>query len=233
MTDVSVVGGTYIERCADPAWDEILGSGLRGALVLRQLGATVTYATLSDAIHSQSIAQAAREAGIEPRIEASAHLISFTYRHALARPFIDPPLHRIQQAESLRVEASRVLRYGMLEGEAVVRAKIAVYDPQNSERPARFAANVWAYRRSAVKPPAAAAGSLRASVNSNAEGQARLVSRKQLSHRPAPIAQAPLEYSLKSYKSPLRQSHPGEPTNPLPRDLEPWAPLWWETHRAR
>ena len=141
MTHVTVAGGTYIERCSEPHWDEILGSGLRGALVLRQLGASVRYVTFADAPHASSVVAMAQDAGIPAEIADTATMISFTYRHALARPFIDPPLHRITGQSPLRVTDENVLRYGMLEGDAVVHADYAVYDPQNSERPTRFGKN--------------------------------------------------------------------------------------------
>ncbi|MCK1338634.1 carbohydrate kinase family protein [Bradyrhizobium sp. 38] len=68
----------------------------------------------------------------------SATEVVFSYLHPLSQPAIIPRI--ISQEEPLLVDGELVLRFGMVEGDAIVTAKRAVYDPQNALA-ARFAAN--------------------------------------------------------------------------------------------
>ena len=68
--------------------------------------------------------------------------ISFAYMHSLAVPRIVPrPDAIVRQPPWIVVEDDVVLRFGMLEGDAIVRARRAVYDPQSAFGPEPFGAN--------------------------------------------------------------------------------------------
>jgi nucleoside 2-deoxyribosyltransferase len=69
------------------------------------------------------------------RIERS---ISFDYLHGLDTPRISAVEESI---EPIKVSAPRIVRFGMFEGDAIVRAEKAVYDPQSATSPRSFAAN--------------------------------------------------------------------------------------------
>ena len=56
-------------------------------------------------------------------------------------PRIVPRPDAIARHEPLKVDADVVLRFGMLEGDAIVRARRAVYDPQSAFSPEAFRAN--------------------------------------------------------------------------------------------
>ena len=62
---------------------------------------------------------------------------AFSYTHGLAVPQI----YRPEKQPDLHVQGEKVLRFGMLEGTAVVDADYAVYDPQNAAAPESFARN--------------------------------------------------------------------------------------------
>lgn len=65
--------------------------------------------------------------------------IGFEYAHGLSTPSIFG-IPKLQHAP-IQVHAEKIVRFGMLEGEAIVDAKYAVYDPQNLGVPAPFAQN--------------------------------------------------------------------------------------------
>jgi nucleoside 2-deoxyribosyltransferase len=69
------------------------------------------------------------------------HAVSFDYLHPLSTPVIRPALARITPHRPLHVAADVVLRYGMLEGDAIIDARVAIYDPQSAFGAKRFSAN--------------------------------------------------------------------------------------------
>jgi hypothetical protein len=65
--------------------------------------------------------------------------VRFEYLHPLARPVLFPP--HINQYTPLNVEGETVLRFHYLEGDAIVQAKRAIYDPQTGNAEEGFHAN--------------------------------------------------------------------------------------------
>jgi hypothetical protein len=64
--------------------------------------------------------------------------ITFAYLHPLSEPYHVP--RRIVRCDDIRVEGHSVLRFGFVEGDAIVNAAQAVYDPQSST-PVHFNSN--------------------------------------------------------------------------------------------
>jgi len=135
---VAVIGGIYRERCVKPFWDEVYGSGGRAASAMARMGAHVELHGYVDALNKEAVvARAALEQfHFEPTsIDLS---LSFNYYHGLDAPRISA---WGDIKEPLRVTAENVVRFGMLEGNAIVDADSAVYDPQNVVGPAQFCTN--------------------------------------------------------------------------------------------
>ena len=65
--------------------------------------------------------------------------VTFSYFHPMSRPHLDPP--RPARHPPLEVAGDTVLRFGFVEGEAVVDARRAVYDPQGGDGATPFHAN--------------------------------------------------------------------------------------------
>lgn len=132
------MGGVYREICMRPHWDRYFGSGGRAAAALTALGIPTTLNAYAD-----NGGQAAFEsmAALDPTLKLALIGVpmapSFRYTHGLSVPLIEG---RSSQA-SLPVQAEAVLRFGMIEGEAVVHAHRAVYDPQDVRDPKPFHAN--------------------------------------------------------------------------------------------
>lgn len=135
-----IAGGLYRELCQVPAWNAVFGSGGRAAAALSALSPNSTLHTYSDDLQSHSLTWL-NELGIEMRISTRPSPIVFAYFHPLSRPHIQPPRDEISRQPSIKVSGDTVLRFGFLEGDAVVDANCAVYDPQTWHRPESFGAN--------------------------------------------------------------------------------------------
>jgi nucleoside 2-deoxyribosyltransferase len=135
---VAVVGGVYRERCAKPFWDEVFGSGGRAASALARVGVTVQLHAYADALNKEAFLSRAAMEKFEFHPTMISRSLSFDYIHGLDTPRISlsgdvqKPLH---------VTVENVVRFGMLEGDAIVQADRAVYDPQNVDCPVHFGAN--------------------------------------------------------------------------------------------
>lgn len=137
----TIVGGVYVERCIEPPWNEVFGSAGRAAMALsdavpdlRLLAFRPT--AIQDGLENLEFITGA---SIEGPVVSDA--IEFDYMHSLADPRITPRPDAIPQKGSITAEDDVVLRFGMLEGEAKVTAKRAVYDPQSAFDPQPFHAN--------------------------------------------------------------------------------------------
>ena len=137
---IHVLGGFYYERCIRPSWDEVYGSGGRAAIAIAISGSDVefhTYTSPKSAPLLQMYTQA--YSNLATHTTPIAKAVTFYYLHDLGDPQIDnvPAMN----AQPLQVEAEHIVRFGMLEGDAVVDADWAVYDPQNQGAPIPFKAN--------------------------------------------------------------------------------------------
>ncbi|MGY2184391.1 PfkB family carbohydrate kinase [Pseudomonas agarici] len=135
---ISVSGGVYYEQCMCPTWQELFGSGGRAATALARLGGTVNLTTYTDSTAESILRMRAALEGFTLKPQAFDHSLQFRYSHGLSKPSIHPVPKR--QA-SLQVTDRNVVRFGFLEGDCVVDAHKAVYDPQSSHYPAPFHEN--------------------------------------------------------------------------------------------
>jgi hypothetical protein len=65
----------------------------------------------------------------------------FAYFHPLSSPHIEPSRESLNRESTLSVTADAILRFGFIEGDAVVTANRAVYDPQTWRNPPAFSTN--------------------------------------------------------------------------------------------
>jgi nucleoside 2-deoxyribosyltransferase len=135
-SDLTVIGGTYKEQCAFPAFDEVYGSGLRGACALATSGAKVTFRT---ALHSSLRPLAEMKSAIYGfTIDAveGAHAHCFSYLHPLSGGHLSPPAATDQP--TISTSATRMLIYGMVDSRLSVTGRDVVYDPQSPGDPRHF-----------------------------------------------------------------------------------------------
>lgn len=139
-TALVVVGGAYGEECAFPAKRMYRGSGGRAAAVLSSLGVAVTLSTVTGPHLSAVFQSIAQKLGYTLDAKAGHQDIWFRYRHPLGRPDIYPVSPAPFQGHA-PVEADLALAFGMIEGRPVVRARRAVYDPQDGALAQDFTSN--------------------------------------------------------------------------------------------
>jgi hypothetical protein len=136
---VHIAGGLYRETCELPSWNALYGSGGRAAAAVSALSPGTSLHTYHRKSEGSDIRELS-DLGIEVIAHESNVEIAFAYFHPLSQPYIEPPVGAIPKQQSFHVSADTVLRFGLLEGEAIVSARRAIYDPQSSQAPA-FAAN--------------------------------------------------------------------------------------------
>lgn len=135
-----IAGGLYKEICLVPDWSAEYGSGGRAAAAVARLSPGTVLHAYAPTLGSSG-QDALEQLGVELRLQPSSHGIAFAYFHPLSTPYIEPRRSTIVRHAPIEVSGEAVLRFGFLEGEAIVRANRAVYDPQTSVSPAWFADN--------------------------------------------------------------------------------------------
>ena len=150
---LAIVGGTYYERCILPPWDEVYGSGLRAAIALASRAAELTFYTAANQSTADTLESIVAPFKIATRVTPIASNPAFAYLHPLDEPVItsfrraDPQL---ASEPEIRVQADKVLVFGMLEATTAVEAKMAVYDPQSPSSPSEFRSSRSIVERLAV-----------------------------------------------------------------------------------
>ncbi|MER9367548.1 PfkB family carbohydrate kinase [Mesorhizobium sp. M0518] len=149
--DITVVGGVYHERCLQPAWDQVYGSAGRAAFTIAQLASgRVRLHGYANRKLQDRIAFEASLAEVELDLVETEQLITFDYVHTLAVPAITPAPVILRKLPNLVVENDVVIRYGMVEADVVVSARVAVYDPQSAFHARAFRENGSSAARLAV-----------------------------------------------------------------------------------
>lgn len=137
----TVVGGVYAERCLEPFWNDVYGSGGRAAAAISAAVPDVKLVTYQSADLADGIENLAAVYGLSISGSDVPYGIAFDYMHSLADPRITPRPDAISKHQDLVVADNVVLRFGMLEGSARVQARRAIYDPQSAFDPRPFHEN--------------------------------------------------------------------------------------------
>ena len=141
MSALTVAGGVYHEHCIWPDWDQIYGSGGRAAAALSGHVDSITLRTYARPDTAERIATNAAVYGFNFDPVSADQTVSFEYIHSLSIPVIRPAPALIRLHAPFPVSGDVVLRFGMMEGSAVVEADRCVYDPQSAFHPERFNTN--------------------------------------------------------------------------------------------
>lgn len=135
---IAVVGGVYGEQCMHPPWQEVYGSAGRAASALARMEASVELHAFLDASTQVLVESRGALERFDLRPTPIDRSLSFDYHHGLDTPRI---LGLGPRHPPLQVSAEHIVRFGMLEGDAVVHGERVVYDPQDSTAPQHFHAN--------------------------------------------------------------------------------------------
>ena len=144
-----IAGGLYHELCETPKWHAQFGSGGRAAAAVSSLspGSTLhTYARDNNSPASDKLSSL----GVKVSRSHSDIAIAFAYFHPLSQPHIEPQPGSIPQQPPIHVSGNAVLRFGFLEGSAIVQAEKAIYDPQTVSRQEPFWENGSTAKRLAL-----------------------------------------------------------------------------------
>jgi nucleoside 2-deoxyribosyltransferase len=134
-----VVGGSYLEICVVPEWYRLFGSGGRAALVLASLSNDVDFHTYACKQWADDVEQTMGAAGIKPRVHRIEEDVSFSYFHPLSEAHLNPEAP--SQYPPFKISGDTVLRFGFVEGDAIVNANYATFDPQGGKSLAHFEKN--------------------------------------------------------------------------------------------
>lgn len=133
-----IVGGLYHEICLRPAWNGLFGSGGRAALTVAALSSkTILHSYFEDFMHVAL--DPYRDNGIQLALKKRESGIAFAYFHPLSRPHLEA--NDPEEQEPIEVVGDTVLRFGLVEGDAIVSARRAILDPQGSMNAQDFHSN--------------------------------------------------------------------------------------------
>lgn len=134
-----VTGGCYLETCTVPSWRRLYGSGTRAAAAVAPLSPGTRLHAYCHRDRVADMEATMRAFGATAELSPIDERISFSYFHPMSRPHLHPSQPVLQPP--LRVVGETVLRFGFVEGEAVVDAHRAIYDPQGGDGATPFRAN--------------------------------------------------------------------------------------------
>jgi hypothetical protein len=137
---MQITGGLYHEQCCLPKWDCVFGSGGRAAAAISKMSDETTLHSYGNS-ENVKLVEFEQKFNLEIKLIYRPSIIVFSYFHPLSRPHIEPSLNTIKQEQPIHVEGESVLRFGFIEGEAVVDANKAVFDPQTWLRKPSFRLN--------------------------------------------------------------------------------------------
>lgn len=136
---MDIAGGLYRELCVSPPWNSLYGSGGRAAAAVAALSPGSTLHSYMDSGYRRDDLGTLEHLGINLQLAHRTMPIAFAYFHPLSRPLIEPSV--ISREPPLRVDGRAVLRFGFVEGDAIVTARHAIYDPQTWRDPRPFGGN--------------------------------------------------------------------------------------------
>ena len=129
---LTVVGGSYYERCFTPSWHQLYGSGLRAVVAVRDLLCSqVQLHTWIAPADQEDLALVASSYHVKVIAHERESRIEFTYDSPVSPPVIWPDPRLLRPKASELISADEALVFGMLECQPVVHAKRLVYDPQS------------------------------------------------------------------------------------------------------
>ncbi|KJF43593.1 PfkB family carbohydrate kinase [Draconibacterium sediminis] len=128
---LNIIGGSYVENCIDPSYQELYGSGLRAAAALSKKGFDINLFSLISEDLRELAELKGRTFGYNCNYWSTKDTIEFDYYHPLAFPSIINYYDNSPTQEIKLSENGDFLYYGMLEANFIFQGKYVVYDPQN------------------------------------------------------------------------------------------------------
>ena len=130
MEPIVIAGGCYWEACEAPDWRALYGSGGRAAEALIGRAPIMLHTYYPKAREADLYPFIA--SGIDVRAANCTSALAFAYFHPLSDPVLAPRRADILREPSLKAAGDAVLRFGFVEGDAIVHGRRVVYDPQSA-----------------------------------------------------------------------------------------------------
>jgi len=130
---LTVIGGTYVELCREPEYEELWGSGLRGACALADKGFKIQFFSCIGKLEKPSVEHTCIAFGISPTWYMVDETVIWNYYHPLAKPTAYSSVLVKDIVNLPNIEAETILYYGMIEATVKVKGAYIVYDPQNGK----------------------------------------------------------------------------------------------------
>lgn len=128
-----IAGGTYQEICEFPYDERLYGPGLRGAAAIREVSSEPTgLHTFVGPDEERQAEMKATTYGFGLEAVTIPETVTYRYLHNHSNPVRSPKLNNNDQ-ELGPIEGNAILRFGFVEGTAVVNGDRVVYDPQSEE----------------------------------------------------------------------------------------------------
>lgn len=134
----AIIGGVYRELCMRPAWQEIYGSAGRAASAMASMGASISLHACLDSQAKEVLTSRAALEDFTLVDTSVCQSVTFEYDHGLSTPRI---FGIDKAAPTLQIEAEQILRFGIIEGDAVTHGNRVVYDPQDAVEPKNYYSN--------------------------------------------------------------------------------------------
>lgn len=128
---LTIIGGSYIEVCVEPAHHELLGSGLRAAIALSEINKQINFYSCIGAKDKAALESICNIYGITPNLNEIEETVTFSYYHPLSHPVYVPEDIDSNPIKLREIQADNLLYYGMIEASTKVSGDYVVYDPQN------------------------------------------------------------------------------------------------------
>lgn len=135
-----IAGGTYNEQCQFPLESDFFGSGLRAALATESLVSSNELHTCIGRGDRERLNTFADTFDFDVHTTEIPRTATFDYLHNHSNPRLIPTEARDYNRDLSAITGDAVLRFGIIEGTAVVSGKRVVYDPQDPD-PTSFEAN--------------------------------------------------------------------------------------------
>ena len=129
-----IVGGTYFEKCVFPYSEELWGPGLRGVSAIQEIttGQNRLYSAVGSTEKNRlGLKSSAYE--FEPETTVVPETVQYQYLHNHSNARLSPVDAESYGVELGPITGDAILRFGLVEGTAVVNGEKVVYDPQSSE----------------------------------------------------------------------------------------------------
>ncbi|RDZ43427.1 nucleoside 2-deoxyribosyltransferase [Haloferax sp. Atlit-19N] len=136
-----IAGGAYRELCQFPQDTAFFGSGVRAAAATESIVSSRNqlYTCIGPA-YKEALETYAATFNFDVHTTEISETVCFDYLHNHSNPVITPPEAFDFSHKPSAISGDAVLRFGLVEGTAVVSGERVVYDPQSAD-PVPFDAN--------------------------------------------------------------------------------------------